>query len=115
MGGAPWILDLGSSNSVLVNGETAARRRLAEGDRIWLGPLPLDVAAGQARLPPPLEEAWSRLAVDPAGALRDLAGADSCTFEPSHAPSFLWAGGSDSQEPGPLRQLLLDAALESLS
>ena len=113
--GTPWILDLGSSNNVLVNGETTARKRLNAGDRIWLGPQAMEVAPGESPLPAILLEAWSRLFTDPAGALRDLAGADSCAYEPGQDPAFHWACGSETEQLGPLRRLLLDAAVESLS
>jgi predicted component of type VI protein secretion system len=113
MQGVPWGVDLGSANGVVVDGNEAARTRLGAGSRLWLGSAELEVREARGDLPEALRQAWSSLADSPTQALRDLAGAVSCTVRPDGTCDFQWEAGQGLDDLGPLRRCLLAAALEA--
>lgn len=113
--GEPWAIDLGSVNGLLVDNISTRRARLCEGSALWLGGTCLEIRREPAALPAPLLEAWSNLPTSPAQALRDLAGAQSCTLEPDNTCTLHWESDTDADDLGPLRKALLDAAMEWLA
>ena len=116
MQGVPWAIDLGSANGVLVDGDGAARSRLGVGSLLWLGSVELEVLRTPGTLPEELGRAWSQLPDSPAQALRDLAGAVSCTVRQDGTYDFLWSeAGQGLEDLGPLRRCLVEAALEALA
>lgn len=111
----PWVIDLASANGVLVEGNPVARSRWPEGSSLTLGTHTLRLERRQAPLPAALLEAWALLDSKPVEALRELAGAITCSLEPDHSFSLTWEDGVGWEELGPLRRTLLDAALSHLS
>lgn len=111
----PWVVDLGSANGVLLDGDPVGRNRWPAGSTLTLGTAKLQLRETHADLPASLLEAWSLLPSRPVEALRDLAGAVSCTLEPDRSYSLAWEDGVGWDELGPLRRTLLDAALSYLS
>lgn len=110
----PWAIDLGSSNGLLIDGVSTTRARLREGSTVWLGDTCLEFHREASELPREFLEAWSRLISSPAEALRDLAGAVSCTVEPDRSYALQWEADVGWDELGPLRRALVDAAAEWL-
>lgn len=111
----PWVIDLGSANGVLLDGQVVGRSRWAEGLPLMLGTQALQIQPREASLPQSLLDAWALLNSRPVEALRDLAGAISCTLEPDHSFSLTWEDGVGWEELGPLRRTMLDAALSYLA
>jgi hypothetical protein len=105
--GRPWVFDLGSSNGVVVEGESASRRALDEGDKIWLGPEGFRIDRGEA--PHPLHSLWERLPDEPSAALLALSCARGLSWGPGRVPVLEWE--SDEGDLGPLRTALLDSLL----
>jgi predicted component of type VI protein secretion system len=112
---APWAIDLGSANGLVVDGISTTRARLGDGSNVWLGGIRLEVRRETASLPPDLLAAWARLGSFPAQALRDLAGAASCTVEPNRSYALQWEPEVGYDDLGPLRKALVDAAVEWIS
>ena len=113
--GEPWAIDLGSVNGLLVDNASCRRARLSEGSTLWLGKTCLTVRRERSTLPATLLEAWSLLPTSPAQALRDLAGARSCSLEPDGTCTLHWESDTDRDDLGPLRKALVDAAMEWLA
>jgi len=112
--GEPWAIDLGSVNGLLVDNISSRRARLSDGSTLWLGRTRLNVRSERSSLPAPLLEAWSNLVTSPAQALRDLAGARSCSLESDGTCTLHWESDTDADDLGPLRKALVDAAMEWL-
>ena len=108
----PWAIDLGSASGLLIDGVSTARARLHDGSTLWLGNTCLELRRQSGSLPLYLLEAWSRLGASPAEALRDLAGAISCTLEPDRSYALQWEAGAGWDDLGPLRRALVNAAVE---
>lgn len=113
--GQVWVVDLGSANGMLLDGAPVGRARWPEASTLTLGTRRLRLEKREAELPPQLLDAWGLLATRPVEALRDLAGAISCTLEPDRSYSLVWEDGVGWDELGPLRRTLLDAALSYLA
>lgn len=111
----PWAIDLGSANGLLIDGVSTPRARLRDGTDVWLGGTRLEIRREAAPLPSDLLEAWSRLGSSPARALRDLAGAVSCSVAPDRSYSLQWETDVGRDDLGPLRRALVDAAMEWLA
>ncbi len=112
---APWAIDLGSANGLLIDGNSTTRARLENGSSLWLGSTCPEVRQESVDLPSDLLMAWSRLGSSPAEALRDLAGAVSCAVEPNRSYALQWEADADWDDLGPLRKALVAAAVEWLS
>jgi len=113
--GEPWAIDLGGLNGLLVDDIPTRRARLSEGSTLWLGRTCLTVRHEPSTLPATLLEAWSNLSTSPAQALRDLAGARSCSLESDGTCTLHWESEADADDLGPLRKALVDAAMEWLA
>ncbi|HNY30979.1 MAG TPA: FHA domain-containing protein [Fibrobacteria bacterium] len=111
----PWVVDLGSANGVLMDGDPVGRARWLDGSTLILGSTRLFLQRKQAALPSALLEAWNLLPIRPVEAIRELAGAISCTMEPDRSYALAWEDGAGWDELGPLRRTLLDAALSYLA
>jgi len=111
----PWAIDLGSANGLVVDGVSTTRARLGDGSTLWLGGTCLEVHREGAFLPPDLLDAWSRLGSSPAEALRELAGAVSCSVEPDRSYALQWESDVGWDDLGPLRRALVAAAVEWLA
>ncbi len=78
-GEGAWIIDLGSSNGTLVNGERVTRRLIELGDQIQVGPVRLYVTGGLAGPQVPAPEDTQAIAA-PAADEADLGGVGSRTL-----------------------------------
>lgn len=111
---AVWVIDLGSSNGVVVDGELTLRAKVGPGAKLVLGRTLVEIVRSEGELPTDMSLAWSDLRGHPAEALRVLAGAASCSVEPNRSYSLRWEDGAQWDDLGPLRRTWLDAALSEL-
>ena len=113
-----WIVDLGSANGTLVDGDAATRVRLRDGAEILLGNTRLRLRAARTTddlLPHPLGD--DGFATGPgatrAERLRRLAGAQTCSWADGAHPLLQWEGGATWDDLGPVRRLLVERFLET--
>jgi len=123
LGGGLWVIDEGSTNGTLVNGEVVVRKRVIESDEILVGNSRVIVEAAPGELPVVLLEAWDRfLGVleghpsDAVDALRSLAAAEDCRLDPDGTVAINWAEGERGLDGlGPVRMRLVEDALGLLA
>ena len=110
----PWIVDLGSTNGTLVDGDAVRRERLQEGAVVVVGRSRLRLRAarkGDALLPRNLAKDW--LPSDQGSQLsrqermRRVAGAQSCAWLEGAHPMFHWEENGTWEDLGPVRKHLL--------
>ncbi len=113
-----WIVDLGSANGTLVDGNSVTRVRLRDGAEILLGNTRLRLRAARGTddlLPRPL---WDdAIEAEPGSTrvdrLRRLAGAQACTWAEGAHPLLQWEGSATWDDLGPVRRLLVDRFVET--
>lgn len=123
LGGALWVVDEGSTNGTLLDGETITRKRVAEGDVLVIGSSRVRVERRAAEWPRPLREEWERFrkaagdrSLDAVEALRTLAAAEDCRAGSDGAVAINWAEGERGMDGlGPLRMRLVQNALGILA
>jgi FHA domain len=123
LGGALWVVDEGSTNGTLLDGETITRKRVAEGDVLVIGNSRVRVERRDAEWPRALREDWERFrtaararSLDAVEALRILAAAEDCRAGSDGAVAINWAEGERGMDGlGPMRMRLVQNALGILA
>ena len=110
----PWVVDLASTNGILVNSHIVRRERLSEGAIVLVGETRILVRLAHKEdlfLPAPLFEAWhgseSGSAHTKTERLRRLAGAETCAWVEGSHPVFHWPENGCWEDLGPTRKPLL--------
>ncbi|MCB9495615.1 MAG: FHA domain-containing protein [Fibrobacteria bacterium] len=120
MGGHLWVIDEGSTNGTICNGDAVARKRLEAGDELILGNAHWRIARGEGRPPLSLLEEWTALlsTLDRdvsvrLAAIAALAAAETCRLDGQGTASLVWQAGDRTWEDlGPVRKSLVRQALE---
>lgn len=123
LGGSLWVIDEGSTNGTLVNGEAITRKRVEIGDEIVVGNTRIQIEEGDGELSAELEDDWGRFLEASLGrpgaaidALRTLASAEDCRCDADGVVAINWAEGERGIDGlGPVRARLVEDALGILA
>lgn len=123
LGGALWVVDEGSTNGTLHEGEAVSRKRVKEGDTLKIGNTAVRIQRRSGEWPEELREDWKRFetavgerSMDAVEALRILAAAEDCRAGSDGAVAINWAEGERGMDGlGPMRMRLVQKALGILA
>lgn len=123
LGDALWVVDEGSTNGTLVEGEVVTRRRLDKGTVVILGNTRVEILEEEGGWPQELLAAWQRFldaygrrSMDAVEALRVLAAAEDCRAGSDGTIAINWADGERGMDGlGPMRMRLVQRALGLLA
>lgn len=123
LGDSLWVVDEGSMNGTLVDGEAVSRRRLEKGAVVLLGNTRVEILEEEGGWPVELLAAWQRFldaygrrSMDAVEALRVLAAAEDCRAGSDGAIAINWADGERGMDGlGPMRMRLVQRALGLLA
>ena len=123
LGGALWVVDEGSTNGTLVEGETITRKRVKEGAVLVIGATRIRIDRRAGDWPRGLRADWERFesaarvrSLEAVEALRVLAAAEDCRAGSDGAVAINWAEGERGMDGlGPMRMRLVQKALGILA
>lgn len=123
LGGALWVVDEGSTNGTLLEGENITRKRVKEGDVLRIGATSIRIEKRLGAWPEGLRQDWERFeaaarerSLDAVEGLRVLAAAEDCRAGSDGAVAINWAEGERGLEGlGPMRMRLVQKALGILA
>lgn len=123
LGGALWVVDEGSTNGTLLEGENIVRKRVKAGDVLLVGGSTVRIERRVGAWPEGLRLDWERFeaavrerSMDAVEALRVLAAAEDCRAGSDGAVAINWAEGERGMDGlGPMRMRLVQKALGILA
>jgi len=123
LGGALWVVDEGSTNGTLVQGEAVTKKRVPVGETVLVGSTRVEIRSAAGEWPTELRDAWTRFesavrerSMDAVEALRVLAAAEDCRVGSDGAVAINWAEGERGIDGlGPMRMRLVERALGILA
>lgn len=123
LGGALWVVDEGSTNGTLLEGEAVTRKRVKDGDVLRIGSSNVRIERRVGDWPEGLRKDWDRFeaavkdrSMDAVEALRVLAAAEDCRAGSDGAVAINWAEGERGMDGlGPMRMKLVQKALGILA
>jgi hypothetical protein len=123
LGGALWVVDEGSTNGTLLEGEAVTRKRVKDGDVLRIGSSSVRIERRTGDWPVGLRLDWERFdmavkdrSMDAVEALRVLAAAEDCRAGSDGAVAINWAEGERGMDGlGPMRMKLVQKALGILA